>query len=214
MDTRPLCICLLLALGLGACSTQRVSHPVDAVDAYCRAVEREDADAVYAMLDEEARMGMDREAFEAWFARHHESILEQAQELKAQARAEAFEVEAAVPVRGGQEARVGWFDGGWYLTQEVPARSAQSTPRETLEALQQAIEEEDLEELLRLLSADLRGQYLRELQALGSRTRDSQDKAIVAHGDQADILLDNGDRILLVREEGVWKISGYETTRQ
>jgi hypothetical protein len=173
-------------------------------------VERQDAEAVYALLDEEARMGMDREAFAAWFARHQEAIQEQARELAARAGEDRFQIDAVVPVSSGQEAQAGWFAGGWYLTREAPARAAQGTPREALEALLAALREEDAQALLRLMSAARRAEFLREMELVGVHLEESLEGAIITQGDSAELLLKNGDRVRLAREDGLWKISGYE----
>jgi hypothetical protein len=183
---------------------------VDALTLYCQAVERGDAEAVYGLLDDSMKMGMDVEGFKAWFARNREGFQEQARDLAAHAREEDVRVEAAVPVVLGQEALLLWEDGEWRMLREVPARGAQRGPRETIESLRRALRDQDMEELLRLMSAERRAALLREMEALLTNLEGSQDNPIVTQGDRADLVLDNGDRVKLVREDGFWRVSNYE----
>ncbi len=200
----------LVTLTLSACASQRVEHPMEAVTAYCRAVDKRAGQEVYELLDEDARMGMDRDAFLAWFERNYESIKEQSDELSRKAHKKDMDVKASVPVVSDKDAQVVWREGGWFLAEQAPTRSTWSSPRETLAALREALHEQDLEELMRLLSQERREAFLRELTVLEDKLQDSDAEAIVAHGDSADLILENGDRLRLVREGGLWKVQAYE----
>lgn len=197
---------LVLAAGCG----ERVLHPADTIEAYRSAVDARDAGAVYAMLDESARMGMDEEAFEEHFEAHYDAIRAQARRMARAASQEgALRVEAEVQISGGI-APVVWADGDWALARETPTRSSQDTPRDTLLALLQALDARDLEGLVALLSHERRTVYIQELDVLRDGLKDGLGNAVITTGDTAVLPLNNGDKVLLVREDGVWRVQGYE----
>lgn len=200
-------VCCVVCVGCAS----GAPHPRDAVEAYLAAVEARDASAVYAMLDESARMDMNAEAFERYFDEHYDDILVQSKALAARvaSQEQALEVEAQVPV-AGSVAPVTWAEGRWYLAGESPTGAALETPRDTLEALLRALTTRDLERVMGLLSQEQRTVYVQEMDALRGSLVESLDNNLITNGDTAVLPLDNGDKILLVREAGVWKIQGYE----
>ena len=199
----------LATLGVG-CGAERAESPVASIEAYHRAVADRDSDTVYALLDDDARLGMDPETFSVWFHKNHGVVLEQAQDLLTRAREGDVQVRATVDVAQGQTADTTWVDGRWYLASQAPARGAQETPRATLAAFRRALQAKDLADVLRLLSAERRAEYLSELDVLAGALGTGLDNAIVTNGDTAVLPLDNGDKVVLVREDGVWKVHGYE----
>ena len=196
-------LCLLLGCA------QRAPEPQDTLEAYRDAVLDGDASAVYALLDESARMGMDEEAFADYFRENSAAISDQSAALIERASAGGLDVEAQVPVEGFV-APVVFFEGRWFLAREEPTRSRQDTPRDTLDALFRMLSSRDLEGVVGLLSDERRTVYVQELDVLRDILSQSIDNVIVTDGDAAVLPLENGDRVLLVREDGVWKLQGYE----
>ncbi len=203
-------VMFIVAVGLWGCASDRTPHPTGAIEAYKAAVEDRDAAEVWGLLDESARMGLDEDGFAAYFEQHYDAIRDQSRRLARRVEVDgALQIEAQVPV-AGSVAPVVWVEGGWFLGRESPTRSSQDTPRDTLEALLRALAARDLEGAMTLLSHERRTVYIQEMDALASGLGGSIDNAIVTDGDSAVLPLDNGDRVLLIREDGVWKLQGYE----
>ncbi len=204
----------VMAAALVGCASG-APHPLDTIEAYRQAVEDKDAKAVYKMLDESARMGMDEEAFAEYFKLHYSDIRAQAKVLEKRAsKDDGLKIEAQVPV-AGSVAPVVWQDEQWFLARETPTRASQDTPRDTLEALLRALDARDLESVMGLLSLQQRTVYVQEMDVM----RDSLEQglgqhAIITNGDTAILPLANGDKIILVREGGAWKLQGYEQSQE
>lgn len=207
------CCLFLLALGLGACSTTRAEHPVDAVKAYHQAVQDRDPDAVYALLDEDGRLGMDPETFARYFERNYDGIAHQADQLLAGAAdGDDIDVKARVPLPAGEEAELVWQRGSWWLASTTPSRGAQASPQQTLDAFRSALAGRNLDATLGLLSTERRSAYLAELE-LFRKSLEGEDAEIVTNGNTAIVALTGGDKLILVREDGVWRVHGWEQGR-
>jgi hypothetical protein len=207
---------LLLALtaATAACTTTRAAHPADTVKAYHRAVHDRDSDAVYALLDEDGRLGMDPETFARYFESHYDGIVVQADQLLAGAGdGDDIEVHAAVPLEAGQEAELVWRRDSWWLAQTAPTRGAQASPQQTLDAFRSALAGRNLDATLALLSTERRGAYLAELDLFRKSMERTDGEEIVTNGDTAIVALDGGDKLILVREDGVWRVHGWEAGR-
>lgn len=202
---------LIAILGLESCASSGVEHPQSAVSAYCDAVRAKDAAAVYALLDEDARLGMQWPEFALWFDKNHALILEQAEELAQSQDASSVQVKGSVPLTGGIQAEVTWHNGKWLLAREVPTHTSWGSPAEAIEAFQGSLRAQDLEGVMRMLSEERRAAYLREMDLLDLMLAEKKGQSLVVRSNTAVLHLANGDKIFLVKERGSWKIHDYQS---
>lgn len=200
---------VVAAAGVAGCAPA-AEQPGDTIEAYVRAVKARDAEAIWALMDEDARLGLDEDAFEAFIEAHYDSILEQAQALEERADGAQATIEAEVPVASSRSAQLTWREGAWYMAQPVPTGQRQDTPRDVLNAFIAALQERSLDDMLALLSQNRRGAVVGEFDVLREQIAAGLDGELVTRGDRAVLKLDNGDRIVLIREEGKWHIEGFE----
>ncbi len=203
-------LALVVALSAG-CTTMRAAHPKDTVQAYHRAVQDRDSDAVYALLDEDGRMGMDPETFARYFDANYDGIMIQADQLlRGVADGDTLEVSAAVPLPAGEKAELVWKRDSWWLAQTAPTRGAQASPQQTLDAFRSALAGRNLDATLALLSSERRNAYLAELELFRKSMERADGEEIVTNGDTAIVAMEGGDKLILVREDGVWRVHGWE----
>jgi hypothetical protein len=149
---------------------------------------------------------MDPETFAQHFDGKYDAILRQARELRARMDApDPLEIRALVPTGPGELAELHWREGAWWLARTAPVRGAQESPQQTLDAFRAAIDSRNLDAALALLSSETRARYLAELDAIGAALAEGE-ASVIASGDVAVVLLQNGDQLHLVREDGVWRV--------
>lgn len=199
---------LLAALTLGGCG-QRVSDPARAVDEYVAAVESGNWSAAYRALATEARGGMTLEEYEAYAVENRDALVVQARALRdALADAEPV-VRADVPMDTARVVELEHERGRWFVSDEVPLLRGGDTPEESMLALAAILESNAIEDLLAIMSDDMRERYLAEIDALVSALLDGQEGSVSTYGTSASI--DIGDiTIRLVREAGAWRIDSVE----
>ena len=194
-----------LTLGCGG-----IDHPSEALTTYSEAVRAKDSDAVYGMLDESTRMGLDAGDFASYFERNYDEILEEAEALDARNEEDAVQVEAELPVGYGRTAKMTYSDGRWRLADKQPMAYGQQTPRDAVVAFVTALDESNFHSVLALLSTDRRSIYVGELVALRKTIEQGLESGIVTRGNRAILALDGGGRIILVREGDAWKIREFQ----
>lgn len=205
---------LAVAMTAAGCATTRADHPKDAIRSYHQAVEDRDADAVYALLDDEGRRGMDPETFARYFEENYDAISLQADQLLAGSeRDQELRVHAKVPLPAGEQAELVWRSDNWWLAQTAPTRGAQASPQQTLDAFRSALAGRNLDATLALLSTERRSAYLAELELFRKSLEGAEGEEIVTNGDTAIIALSGGNKLILVREDGVWRVHGWEAGR-
>lgn len=204
---------LAAALFATAC-TATADRPADTVAAYAEAVRTGDADAAYDLLDDTARGEMSREAFHAFFETHRAALVQDAAKVGSIAAETPMAITGEVPVSGRAEASVAYIDGQWLIDDPSPAARHQATPRDALVAFAAALDESNFAEVLPLLSGRQRAAYGSELQTLRESITRAIDKNIVTDGNRAVLALDGGDKIILIREDGEWRIQEFQQSRK
>lgn len=204
---------LLFLLAAPACA-QTAAPPQSVIERYTEAVSAHDHGVVWELLDEDARLGLDEEEFAAFFEANYDLIREQADALSKGGQDVDAHIDAQVDLADHRVASLTWQDDRWFLTEAVPTGSGQQTPRDTLAAFVIALDGKDLDSLLTLMSHNRRGALVGEFKALRQGIVSSLDGGLVTRGDRAVLKLDNGDKVVLVREEGQWRIEGFERAQQ
>lgn len=201
---------LLAAALLGAGCATTAPPPEVAVTAWAEAVQRRDADAAWDLLDEEARQGMTRESFEVLFEHHHPALLQQAELLLTRAEEVTPRITAEVPLPSQRAVTLQWSDAQWRLASTTPAGLQQDTPRAALASFAAALDRRDLDALITLMSEERRVALVGEFSLLRQQIEAHLDRDLVVRGDRAVLKLSTGDRVLLVRKDGQWRVDGLE----
>lgn len=207
---RPLLASLALAaVAVSGCAAH-APPPQQTVEAWIDAVQREDAEAAWDLLDDSARQGMTRDSFDAFFKKHHAELVVRANQLQARADQATARVEAQLPLDPQHTLALRHSDAGWRLASVDPDGLQQHTPRDTLASFVGALDARDLDTLLALMSEERRVGLLGELDLLREQIARHLDQDLVTRGDRAVLQLDGGDRLLLVRRDGRWHIESLE----
>ncbi len=192
-------------LSLAVACAGQAPHPEEVLAHYLDHVRNHRPDAIYDMLDEPLRAGMDREAFRAFFAANHEEILAQAEEIVAVAQRERMQILAALPVEGRGEVHLRYTEGRWLLLEDLPALAHAVSPLESLHALQAAVDKKDLAAVIALLSREKAEMLRAELHVLTDSISSLTDRDIVINADIATIYLEWGIRLEMRFEDGTWR---------
>lgn len=175
-------------------------------------------DAAWAMLSEESRAKLDRSELERRMASNPEErrlIVAQLSREVAEERAEARYL-----LDDGREVRLVLEDGRWKLDGAILDVYSQATPRLAIASFVRAVENKRYDVLLRFVprayrTPDLTAEVLQrsfevemrdEIAAIVDVLRESANEPIEENGDRARLSLGPGDAVLLVREDGAWKI--------
>ncbi len=199
---------MALALGVFATlgCTSTAPHPEEVLDSYVDNVRHKRVDAVYRVLGDDLQSSMTRKEFALFFADNYAELLAQAERIQESSRAGEMQVVAEIPMGTGSTVALEYDDGQWLLRDDIPAIAGASSPRGILAALSRAVEEEDMEAILRLLSKEKSDTLRAELAILSTGLANVQDEDIVVSEDNATIFLDWGLQIELVYEKGTWRL--------
>jgi hypothetical protein len=204
--TRALLILLMLAVN--ACSASQLPDPEEAVAVYAAAIERGDADALYALLDRDSQRAVSRE-----------ELVRILQSTRADltARARLFR---AADARSNTEARVAFADGrvGYLVAEEGQFRIqgldllplGARTPEEALGRLGRALKSQSHVALAGVLTRQTKAQLEEHLSSLAGSLDHPGEVELEIDGDSAVATTRSGRRVELVQEDGFWKIRDFE----
>lgn len=195
---------VMAAMLLLGCGTAQ--HPESALRDYVEHVRARQADPIYEGLGEALRGEMSREQFRVFFDENYDEILTQAEAIEKALDKDQLQIAAALPVDEHAEIALEYGEQSWYLVDDVPAIAGSASPRGTLSALSQAVEQKDLEALLMLLSREKSDTLSAELNILRAGLADVDDDDIVINGERATVYLDWGLKLELVFEDGAWRM--------
>lgn len=202
-----LCAAGLGATGCAAASTTAHVAPVPnvALAAWSRAVAAHDVDAAWALLDDDARGGLDRVRFRALFAENRAELEAQARAMSARS-AEPLTAQARLVLVDGEVVVLVLEGGAWRIDGGVLDAPGLRTPEDAVAALRRALQRRSLPGVLRVLARTTRGDVEAELARLLDATSDPADLEVEVQGDSADVRLTGGAHIRLVREAGEWRV--------
>ncbi len=204
---RPLPVAALLAC-LTGCATQRIPDPEGARQAYARAASRGDADALYAMMTDEARRSIGVEGARRGVADATPELAARAESLGGPGV--VARVEARSRTADGEEVVFTVEDGAPKLisAHALPARAR--TPAQALDQLRRALARRSYAALLRLLSKETRASMERDLSRLVTSLERPDALDVKVSGDKATVDLGGGHRVRLRREDGAWVVEDFE----
>ena len=201
---------LLVSLLLGCVSEQR---PEDVARAYAEAVRKRDAEQIWALSDEKFKASHDKAQLEAFLAQHPEHASQLAEQLNGDPPISA-EVGPLVLVREGDV---------WRIRSGGVEPYGRSTPEGAVQTFFLAVEAGRFDVVRTVMPAsfqarferdDALAEHLRKLEPriVAARAALSTLKALSAQveGDEARLPYADGRAIVLVREEGAWKVLDLE----
>lgn len=197
--------------------------PSDTLRAYARALEEGRSDNAYALLSDEARRNVSREAFRRMVQESPNDVQEIARAL---ARPSSDPQITATLVSPQGDTLVLVFEGGaWKIDASALDFYAQTTPRKAIESFVRAYERKRYDVLLRFVPEAHREHLDAASLAQAWSTKEQGEEmdritlalraalptaTIEEHGDRASMAYGTGGLVQLVREHGVWKIEDFD----
>jgi hypothetical protein len=196
---------VLAAVG---CSQSAIPDPRPAAQAYARAIERRDVDALFELLDAPSRQALTKSELARLLATSYP-------ELRRQARAFARpDAEVTSQVRVAYSAgRVAYLsvEGGELRIRSVDDFPAEAhTPIEALAQLRTVLLRRNYPALTRILTQDTNKQLEAHTQSLVDALKHPEALDIEVTGDTAVARTRGGHRVELKQEDGFWKIQDFE----
>jgi hypothetical protein len=213
---------LLLLIVLGAlCACVQKGQPVGAIEAYADAVESGNYARAYALMSQDFRARVSRDAFMRMMRESPADVRAAARRLRS--GAQAVDIRATyVYDDTGEELRLVQEDGQWRLDMNPLDFYPQDTPRGALRSFIRAVEFKRYDVLVRLvpsefamtaeqIKAQFEGDMAKEVMGLVGRLREALEAPVVEVGDnRATILYGDRQTVTLVREDGAWKIEDFD----
>lgn len=193
---------LLLAVGCGGPAAR---GPSDALRAYADALRGSDAEAAWALLEEESRRGRTAAEHAALMAANASELAEQGVAL-ARIPEAASTARARLTLATGETVVLVLEGGGWRIDGGVLDAPGLGTPLETVAAFRRALMRRDLSGLERVLARQTRAEWEEEVRRLVASTDDTGDLQVDVQGNHARVRTTGGGTIELVRESGEWRI--------
>lgn len=202
---------LVFALGLGGCGEgPRSAGPTPVLARYAGALTRGDAQAAWALLDEEARLGRTEAAHTRLMDTNGTELRAEGQALR-RAAAEGIGARARVRLASGETVVLVLEEDGWRIDGGVLDAVGLGSPREAVAAFRRALMRRDLRGIERTLSRQTRAEWEDEVRRLVESTEDEADLEVELQGDQARVHTTGGGVVELVRESGQWRIVDIES---
>ena len=201
-----LCVCVFG--GLIGCGAGAVPDPKDAAMEYAALAERGDAEALHAMLSEEAKKQYSVAEVRAIVADEKAELTAQAKELRAPGI--KVKTEATVRYGDGEHAAL-TIENGEYRLRVADALPAESrTPVQALEQLRRVIARRSYAGLVRVLSPATRAAMEEDLRSLVEGLEDPGGLDVDVTGDSAVVAVPGGHLVRLKRAGGVWHIEDFD----
>lgn len=207
-------VVLLLAGGLAllACcgGTARRSPGTSVLKEYLEAIEGDDPQAAYRLMDEGYRKRVSKEQYLKRWKTYRKELLEYARRARAALKEKKNkEVTVEAKFKSGQSTTLVWQDGKWRLHEGAGTEIAGSGPKSTLIALVRAVDERDFKAFLKLLTRGRRRALVREIFKRLERLKANLDRPLEKRGTRVRFQYDSRHYIDLVKEDGVWKIYDF-----
>lgn len=209
MSVRPfLSLAALAALAALACSRSALPDPNDAATEYARAAERGDADAIFDMLTEKARVAQGKEGTRRLV---NDSRAELSRQGRALASPQAkVKMGARLRYADGEQVELDVEQGRFAIRSASVLPTGARTPAQALAELRAALARRSYAALIRVLSSETRSAMESDLRSLVEGLEQPETLDVKVSGDSAEVEVPGGHRIRLKREGGTWRIEDFD----
>ncbi len=215
-----LCVFVFLSVGFVSCK-QPVQGPQDTVKAYVLAIKQNDTDRAYSLLSEGLRERCTRRQFKRNLKQARKKNKKELETLLNKPK--NIQHTASVDLGSGDKLLLEKEGGVWRVVSEPFSFYGQKTPREALRSFVRALERKRYEVLLKFAPRQWRkqmevkdikrlyeGERAKKTRVLVANLKKSLDNRIEISGDKAVMLYGDNQQVRFAKEEGVWKIVGFE----
>ncbi len=196
------------AVVVGGCSGAALPDPRLTAAEYAAAAARGDARAVHALLTEDARQAFGLAGTARLLADARGEIVRQAKGMASPGAA----VHAVAEVRylDGEQALLSIERGRYRISAAAGLPPGARTPSQALGELRGALARRSYAALVRVLSSETRAALESDLRSLVTGLLRPDSLAIKIHGETAEVEVPGGHKVLLKREDGVWRIHDFD----
>ena len=189
-----------------ACSTSAdVKAQTILLDQYAAAVRANNPVEAYALLSQDQRRNISMDAFKRSWKSVHPELKERALTLTGK-HALPHRVQARVVAPTGLDFLLVQENGQWRISRGYPGSTRSATPEETLRAFILAVEQEDLQGAMQLLSPETRLRLQTELKDRVKSIREALKGGIQVTDGRAQLRYGARRKIRLVKEKEQWWI--------
>jgi hypothetical protein len=201
-------VVLALAVASAACAGSRVPDAKTAIEAYARAAERGDSDALYGMMTEASQRGLTQ-------AQLREAVLAERAELAEQARGltgsdASVKAVARLRFEDGEEAALALEGGRFRVSAAGALPGGGRTPEEALDQLRRVLARRSYAGLMRVVTAQTRALIERDLRSLVEGLERSDTLSPQITGDSATVKVPGGHQVRLRRDGAIWRIDDFD----
>lgn len=193
---------------LGGCAAASTGALDRTLHAYAGALQRQDAEAAWSWLDEDARMARSFEAHRRLMAQNRAELGEVSAALRASAP--RVQATARVILESGETVLLSLEDGVWRLDGGVMGAAGLARPLDAVAAFRRALMRRDLVGLEAILSRRSRAEWAEEVRRWVESTADPDDLEVEVQDRRARVRTSDGRAIDLVRESGEWRIADVD----
>ena len=185
-----------------------MANPREAADAYASAVERNDAEALHAMLTRESQRALSREGTARLLSESKNELRGQATAIRAAST--TVDTIATVRFDDGEQAVLELERGRFRVGAAAGLPAGARTPEQALVELRQALARRSYAALMRVLSKDSRSAIEGDLRSLVSGLEQAESLDVKVEGDSAQVRVPGGHSVRLKRESGIWRVQDFE----
>ena len=199
---------LTLALSASGCIRETVPDPRSAASAYAEAAARGDAEAIYAMLDNESRRSMTIDDVRKMISLERAELADQSKAIRSpQADVKAM---ARVKFADGEDAVLEVKDGKYFVASADALPTGARTPAQVLEKLRRVLARRSYAGLMRVLTDNARSAMENDLRSLVQGLENAEGLDVQQTGDTAVVNIPGGHLVKLRREGGTWRVEDID----
>ena len=199
------------ALSLCCCTrTTRKSPGMTVLNQYLQAVENDEPEKAYSLMNEKYRKQVTRKQYlKRWKSYRQEMLTQARRTRKAMQDQKKREILVTAHFPSGQHTTLVWEKGKWKLRKGSGTEIAGSGPKSTLIALAHAVDRKDLKSFLKLLSRGRKRSFLQAIFKRLERLKANLDRPVERRGTRIRFQYDSRYYIDLIKEDGIWKIYDF-----
>lgn len=195
-------------LALAGCAGAPIADPTEAARRYADAAQRADADAIYAMMSEEARRAFSQAEVRTLVREQRAELSEQAKALRGPGV--VVKAEASVRYADGEEVGLAVESDGYRISAVEALPSSARTPLQALSQLRRVLARRSYSGLIRVLSPTTRAAIEADLRSLVEGLEHPEGLELDIQGDMATVVVPGGHEVRLRREGGQWHVETFD----